>query len=486
MFSHQNFKKFLCFFAITSLFFHNIYSSEAVETLQKELQKAIFHVDPTAKIGIKVVSLKDGKTLFEKNSEKKFIPAGILKLITVGAALDVLGPSYCFETKLLSNGSVEDGVLKGNLYLEGSGDPSISDKALDDLIFQLKIMNIKEIDGDIIFDTSEFDELTLAPGWMWDDKIEYRDAPVEALTINHSCINVWVKPTNLVTMAPMVYVYPEIPGIVIENEASMGNIGLKQSSLKVGKKNDLDQDIIYISGTMPIKSETQKFKIPVKNPHLYVATQFCETLKQNKIKFKGKVKFESVPIKCDVIASCLSDPIFKLAMHTLKNSDNLYANCLFKKLGRTKFGKPGTWPNGSQAIRDFLFQINSKTYSDLAILDGSGESRYNKLTPSQIVNFLVWTNSKFSFSPELLAAMPLAGVDAILRKRLREKKFQAKARVVSGTLQGVSSLCGYMTTIDNEVLAFAIMSNGFIKTTKEIKTEIEDTVCHILSNFSRR
>lgn len=476
-----------CLGILSSFILVNVFAEEeALLNLQKQLQKVIFHVDPAADIGIKVLSLKDGKMLFEKNSDKKFIPAGILKLMTAGAVLDILGPGYCFETKILSNGIIEDGVLKGNVYLEGSGDPSLSTSCLDDLVFQLKLMNINTIEGDVVLDTSEFDELTLAPGWMWDEKLEYRDAPVNALTINHSCVNVWVRPSHLVNVSPSVQIYPEIPGIIIENEATTASIPAKEGSLKVRKKEIPDKDIIYISGLMSLKAEMQNFKIPVKNPQLYVAAEFCEKLKQNKIKINGKVRFDLVPLKYDVIATHLSEPAFKLVAYMLKNADNLYANCFLKKIGRIKFGKPGTWPNGAQAVRDFLIQINPTTYSDLVILDGSGESRYNKLSSHQIVTFLQWMTNKFSYSPELLASMPLAGVDSVFKKRLREKKFHAKVRALTGTLQGVSSLCGFITTIDNETLAFSIISNGFIKENKEIKSEIEDEVCHILSNFSRR
>ncbi len=464
-----------------------VFSTEksSVERLRRDLQKVIFHVDPSANVGVKVYSLDQKEVLFEKLADKLFVPGGILKLITAAAALDILGPSYCFETRLFSSAVAEKGVLKGNLYLEGSGDPSLSQDGLEDLVFQLKLMNVHEIGGDVVFDISEFDELPLAPGWMWDEKIQYRDGPVSALTINHSCINVWVRPSEKVSISPRVQIFPEIPGIIIENEAVMESIPLAKRSLVVAKKSTSEKDIIHISGVMPLRDETQKFKIPVKDPHLFVATKFCEILRKNNIKFKGKIRFDTVPTKCDVLASWLSEPLSSLVAYMLKNRDNLYANCFLKKIGRTKFGKPGTWPNGAQALRDFLAQITPENYSNLAILDGSGESRYNKISPDQMIHFMRWVKDKFVYAPEVLTSLPIAGVDYAFRRRLREKKFHAKLRAATGALQNATSICGYITTIDNEQLVFAIFSNGFVKSHKEIKSEIEDKVCHILSDFSR-
>lgn len=158
------------------------------KSLKKNIESVIFHADPTAQVGIKIISLKDGNTLFEKNSNEKFIPGGSLKIITAAAALQLLGPNFCFETNLYTNGFVDKGVLKGDLFLQGSGDPSLTGNNLDNLIFELKLLNVKEIEGDLVFDATEFDDLPLAPGWMWDEKLLYRDAPVDALIIDRKSV----------------------------------------------------------------------------------------------------------------------------------------------------------------------------------------------------------------------------------------------------------------------------------------------------------
>jgi D-alanyl-D-alanine carboxypeptidase/D-alanyl-D-alanine-endopeptidase (penicillin-binding protein 4) len=470
----------------TSVSYDKETSESPVEKLKKQLHEVIFHVDPTAQIGIKVLSVKDSQILFESNAYQRFVPAAAVKLLTAAAALKILGPNYCFETHLLTDGKIEEGVLKGNVYVEGSGDPSLSGDSLEDLIFQLKLRNIKEIEGDLVFDVSEFDELPLGPGWMWDEKLEYRNAPLSALVINHSHVKIWVKPAHVVTMAPFVSIEPEVPDLIIENHATMADMEVVKTNISVEKRNIIDKDVISIDGAMSLRSRPLEFKIPVKNPLLYATTEFSMSLKNNQIKHRGKIRFEKKPEQAQILATHLSDSVFHLVMHMLKNNDELYANCLFKKMGRVKYGKPGTWPNGSQTVRDFLVTTCNENIFDITILDGSGESRYNMMTPHFMTAFLKYMYRQFVFSPEFVASLPVAGIDASLKKRLKDYCLSAKLRVLPGTLKGISSLNGYVTTKDEEVLAFSIMINGFIKTNKEVKSEIEDKICRILAQFSRK
>lgn len=457
--------------------------ADPLEKLRKELHDIIFHADPIAQIGIQVVRVRDGKTLFESNAHQRFIPGAAVKLLTAGAALQLLGPNFCFDTRVLTEGKIEEGVLKGNLYIEGSGDPSLVSHSFEDLIFQLKLQNIREIHGDLVFDASEFDELPLAPGWMWDEKLEYRDAPVDALTINHSCVRIWVKPSPT-TASPFVHIEPELPGLIIENNATMVDIAPGSTAISVGKRNIPDKDVVYVEGKMSLKSRVLEFTIPVKQPLLYSATEFSVLLQKNHIKHQGKIRFEKTPEQARIVANHVSESLFHLVMHMLKHNDDLYANCFFKKMGRVKYTKPGTWPNGSQSIRDFLVSTGNKDFSDVIVLDGSGESRYNMMTPHFMTSFLRGMYQQFGFAPEFIAAIPVAGLDPALKKRLREERLRGKVRVIPGSLKGVSSLCGYITTEDKEILAIAMMTNGFVKTSKEIKSEIEDRVCYALAKFS--
>lgn len=472
----------ICTQAIAGGLFNKESSTDSVERLQKELHEVLAKVDPEAQIGVHVVEVSSGKTLFEKSIRQRFIPGAAVKLMTAGAALHVLGPGFCFETTLLTDGKIVDGVLRGNLYLAGSGDPSLVSHSLEDLIFQLKLHNIREIEGDLVFDASEFDSLSLAPGWMWDEKPEYRDGPVDALTINHSCIKIWVKPAHQKAISPFVHIEPELPGLIIENNAKMIEGEPKWDAIVVGKKEVDDKDVLFIEGDMSLKSRILEFSVPVRQPSLYVATEFSVLLKKHQMKHQGKMRFDTTPSKACVLANHVSESLFHLVMHMLKNNDDLYANCFFKKIGRIKYNKPGTWPNGSQAVRDFLNSIGYKDRDDIVLLDGSGESRCNIMTPQAMTSFLCKMYRQFS--PEFIASIPVVGVDSTFKKRLKDKCLSGRIRVLPGTLQGVSSLCGYVTTADKETIALSIMINASQSFAKEAKVAIEDKICAALVKFS--
>jgi len=457
---------------------------DSLDQLQKKLREIVSQADEETQIGVHIVSIDEGKILFEKNAKHRFVPGGAIKLLTAGAALQKLGPSFCFETTLSTDGEIVDGVLKGDLYLTGSGDPSLVSHSLEDLIFQLKLQNIHEIEGDLVFDSSEFDELSLAPGWMWDDKLEYRNGPVEALTVNHSCMKIWVKPVKQKGVSPFVHIEPELPGLIIENNAKMDDIEPARNSLVVEKKENTEKDVLCIEGTMSVKSPILEFSVPVKRPSLYVATEFSVLLKNHHIKQQGKMRFESTPLKAKRLANHLSESLFHLVMHMLKHNDNLYANCFFKKIGALKYAKPGTWPTGSRALHEFLSSVGGKEWEDSILLDGSGESRYNMVSPKAMTSFLC--SMYRQFSPEFIASIPVAGIDETLKKRLKDKALKGKVRVLPGALQGVSSLNGYVTTLDGEVLAISVMVNASQSCAKTAKKEIEDKICNTLTRVSLR
>ncbi len=153
----------------------------------------------------------------------------------------------------------------------------------------------------------------------------------------------------------------------------------------------------------------------------------------------------------------------------MKDSDNLYSNCLFKKIGEKQYKTPGTWQKGAQAVRAFLSDTTGINGDELVIVDGDGLSRYNLVSPHQLVSFLSWMKGKFLLFPEFLASMPVHG----------------QIRAKPGTMTGISSLAGYATTKDGEVLAFAIMSNGFLKRSMEYKQNLEEKICEIMTQFSR-
>lgn len=455
---------------------------DQIAYLQNGIERIIQATDPNVHVGIEIVSLKDGLRLYQKNAQNCFVPASLQKIFTAAAALDVLGVDFCFETKVLTDGPVRKNTLEGNLYLKGGGDPELSIKDLEELVLQLKAMQIREIKGNLIVDHSDFDDIAQGPGWMWDEGSDYWNSPLDALTVNHSCVNVWIEPADEVFKQPIVRIEPKTDYITILNLASMTE---KPGTLSVNRHWESKENLIRIQGEMVLGSQPKQVKIAVEAPHLYTGHVFYELLKKNKISLKGGLVVQETPISAKELAVHRSSPLRMTLQNMLKNSDNLYANCLFKKMGQVRNGAPGTWQNAGSCVRTFLEKQVGLNIDEMVLLDGDGQSRYNLCTPRQIVDFLVFIHQRFAFSSEFMASLPISGIDGTLENRLCEECVKCKVRAKTGSMTGISSLAGYATSAGGEMFAFCIMINGFVKSSQNYKTQLEDQICNFLVKFAK-
>ena len=391
--------------------------SDELRFLQSAIERTIRQVDPNLHIGVEVVSLKTGEKLYQKNSQQLFTPASVQKIFTAASALTILGPDFSFSTSLFTDQQPTDGIIR-DLYLKGSGDPSLVTQDLEHLVLQLTQQGISQIEGDLLIDNFDFDAVTQGPGWMWDEEAEYWNSPLDALLVNHSCVTVSVEPRKVV---------------------------------------------------------------PVKSPSTYAAQLLKEILQKKGIQIGGKICYAQVPEEAFCLATHTSKPVKDLIVPVLKQSDNLYANCLFKKMGQQMFGAPGTWQKGAKAVKELL-SINADLDTDnLIIVDGDGESRYNLVSPDQLVTFLAWMEKHSSTFPEFLEALPVSS-EGNLQKRIPD--IQGCIRAKPGTMTGISALAGYATTTGGETLAFAILMNGFIGPEEKYKKGIEDEICRLITQYN--
>lgn len=432
-------------------------------------------------IGIEVVSITRGEKLYERNSRHLFVPGSSIKLIIGAAALHDLGVDFRFETKIFADGPIEDRVLKGNLYLQGSGDPELVFEDLEELVFQLKLRNIQKIEGDIYVDNTLFDGISQGPGWMWDEGAVHWNSPMDALLLNHSCVDVWVKPSDLLGKAPSVYVHPKTDYVAMKNDAITT---AEEDNLIVERRWMQRENTIDVRGQISVNGDPQHFMIPVEAPHLYTGHVFRDILLQANFAFQGEVLEKAVPEEALLLGTHCSRPLSQIVKEMMKTSDNLTGDCLFKKLGEHHFGAPGSWQKGAKAIRQFLSSDIGINVDKLVVMDGSGLSRYNLLSAHHYVDFLKWMYAQFDCSSEFLASLPISGQDGPFSKKVTNPAIKGKVRAKTGTMTGIGSIAGYLTTNDGEVLAFAILQNGYTEN-RAHSAKIELDICTFLVNFSR-
>jgi len=438
-----------------------------IDHFQEKVTQILESVDPSAQVAIKIVSLRTGEVLFEKNPHIRMVPASVAKLYTVAAGFDQLGPNFQFETKLLCRRVIRNGVLEGDLYLKGGGDPALKQRHFAILADQLKERGIHSVERDLIVDTTVFDAIQSGPGWMWDDMLSSFCTPICGLNVDHGRLAIHIEPSAQKGGAPSVRYAPTSEEIVICNKAKMGST---TKGLTVKRAVHREGQPIEICGEMAIEEGPQKFKVAALNPPAHAAFQLANALREKGIAFKGQIHFKKTPSGAITLATYRSLPLQELSKKIIKKTDNLYADSLFKRLG------DGTWSGGSKKVRRFLSDKLGIDHHDVIQIDGSGLSRYNLTTVDQVVSLLTWVHNEAPFAAEFKSSLSIAGVDGTLKKRFDSGRFRSKIRAKTGTMTSVTAIAGYLTTKEKEPIVFAIMANGFVSSAREMKSDLEDAI----------
>jgi PBP4 family serine-type D-alanyl-D-alanine carboxypeptidase len=409
-----------------------------------------------------------------------------MKLLTTAAALSKLGPDFRFKTVVYTDtAAFRDSTVQGNVYLKGFGNPDLSLEDLRRLTQGLKEKGIVKITGDLICDDSYFDDLKWGAGWMWDDVSAWYYASIGALTANDNCVTVTVKPAQQIGDTLSVRVKPNSSYMSIENFGvtvdSLDSVRIGQ--FKVERKWRPAENIVQVEGGRALESPEREYVIDVVNPALYTGNLFVFALKQEGIDFNGAILHGLAPDTSLVLATHVSEPLTAAVMNINKISDNLSAENLLKTLGAELKGWPGTAKKGLLVIREFFDEIGIDTTA-FNIVDGSGLSRYNVVSPDHIIGLLKAMNADFRVQAEFKTSLPIAGVDGLLKGRMKDTEAQGKLRAKTGNLSGVSALSGYTTSAEGELLAFSMITEHFLGSSSAIK-EIQDRIGIILSTFRR-
>lgn len=428
-------------------------------TIKSGADKIVDAVSPTANIGIEVVDLNTGSVLYERNARQYFIPASNMKLFSDAAALMVLGPDYKFKNQLSTNASrLQNGVLKGSLYLHLPGDPSFSHKELQSLFAALKKWGVTRIEGNVVIDSGHAVVSPYPPGWMTSDYVYAYGAPAAPLMIDANRVSVTANPGYSAGAKALVELqdHSEGSGIILNNQATTA---LSDTNCKgVGFSMD-NQNLVTVRGCVVRGQWSVQQYMAIRNPLLYAKGLIKKQLANLEIQFDGDIVLGKTPKGSLIIATESSKAIAQLMADTLKPSDNLYADSLFLYAAATLKGSPVNWKEAEVLIKDFLQHQTGIDLQNAVLVDGSGLSRHDLLTPHQTVALLKFLHDKFPVAYEYIAALPVSGRDGTLQKRFKTPTQQDLMRAKTGTMAGVHSLSGYLYTANGHTLAFAIYGN---------------------------
>lgn len=456
----------LASFLISSFSFadstYTVFNAKMDSLLSASLQKINF--------GIEVMNADAEQIIYSKNSESMFIPASNTKILTSLSALAILGPQYTFKTEVFYDDT--------NLYIKGYGNPELKVGHLDELADSVINYGLTEV-NDIIYDNSYFDEDEVGSGWVYDPGSPNSSPKISALSLNKNCVELSVCPDK----SNKIRVHPRTKYYTILDSTSADGQGLSMEVKTVEEKY-----YIILRGSSKEKSN---FRRNVSNPPRFTATVFKELLEQKGVKIKGKLikgtintEFNPTTADSDSIEFCTkicshsSAPLLHLIYYMNKNSDNFYAEHILKAVGAVGVGIPGSFEKGTITLYGLLRNIGLTT-NDIRVFDGSGLSRYNLISPHGLVKVLSSAISKWGIRDEFISSLPLSGIDGTLKNRLRTNGCKGNIRAKTGTMLSVSSLSGYIYTVKNNLVIFAIMMDNYVLDTKTIK-KIEDKIVELI------
>ncbi|MDR4507944.1 MAG: D-alanyl-D-alanine carboxypeptidase/D-alanyl-D-alanine-endopeptidase [Candidatus Brocadiaceae bacterium] len=432
-----------------------------------------------------------GDTIVSLNDDKSLAPASVLKVITTGSSLVSLGKNFRFKTALYYDGEIsEKGVLQGNIYVVGGGDPTLgSDQvpgslALDELmkvwVDAVKKKGILRINGKLVADATLFDEKTIPDFWYWGDVGNYYGAGTSALCIHDNLYYLSFKPGKHVgDRARVLRMRPTIAGLEFNN------------SMRTGKVGSGDQGYIYcapgqylatLRGSIPAGSNEFTIKGSMPDPPLFTVQYLTEILKESGIPVSSQAgrQIHSQKYHDEKLLHMTYSPILSHIVEiTNKRSMNLYAEQLLKMVAFQETGE-GNTKNGVTVIKKLLgsFGIESDGFT---IYDGSGLSRSNMATAKVVAQFLSAMHKQKLFDV-FYRSFSIAGdpeTTGSVRNFGIGTPVALNARMKTGYMTGVRSHSGYIRTRSGRLVAFSLLCNNFSTSLREINKIHKDVLVQL-------
>jgi serine-type D-Ala-D-Ala carboxypeptidase/endopeptidase (penicillin-binding protein 4) len=419
--------------------------------------------------GVVVRSLRTGETLYAQNPRTFLMPASNMKVVTVAAAADRLGWDYTFQTRVAAVGTIGGGVLRGDLVIVGSGDPSLGGRPTDGPAIvdawadQIRAAGITAIDGRVIGDDNAFDDEALGAGWAWDYLSAGYAAPIGGLEFNEDVVQVALKPGAAAGDPVKAELRPDTSGLAVEVAA---RTGAKDAELDLNLSRLPGSRTLRVTGTIPLGRADVTRTVSVDNPTIFMAGALKRALVAKGVAVSGEaVDVDSLPSVPDLtsaqtLVTYTSPSLAAIAKVCLKSSQNLYADTLLKRLGQTAPGAAATTVAGIKAVQDVLARwgVSGDRYLQV---DGSGLSRYNYLTADVLATVLAHVAADDRLRAAFADALPVAGVDGTIASRMKNTKAQGNARAKTGSISNARALSGYVTSADGEPLVFSMIVNNF-------------------------
>lgn len=428
-----------------------------------------------ASFSLVVKDVQEGRTVYSYDTDRLQSPASVLKTVATATALEILGEDYRYPTTLEYDGILENGTLEGNLYIKGSGDPSLGsshfapgqNKFLSTWIAALQKAGIKHITGSVISDESIFDTEGVSIKWLREDMGNYYAPGSYGISIFDNMYKLSLQTGAAGTRPVLKGTEPDIPFIRFKNYLKAAPVS-SDSAYIIGAPLD---DVRYLYGVLPANREAYVLKGDIPDPALYLARYLTDQLQQKGIRVDGSPSCYRIEVEENrwkkgerkEIVTTYSPTLREIASICNHVSHNLYADALVKTVGLQY--KPrrnemiSSFGRGVQVVKEYWEKKGLDVFP-LRMNDGSGLAPADKVSAGFMGELLVYMATESAVSDAFIASLPQAGIEGSVRNFLKGSKLQGKAHLKSGGITGVRSYAGYITK-DGKTYAVAVFSNNY-------------------------
>lgn len=425
-------------------------------------------------MSVLVQNMTTGEVIDSYREDKVVPPASVMKLLTTGAALETLGPGFRFPTAIEYSGTIDKGVLHGNVYIRGGCDPSLGWKGrtafLTRWVKAVRDAGIRTIDGAVIADMTMLDGEALNPAWLCEDAGNYYAPGIFALNYYGNTMNIVLKSGEPGSVATVLNTEPKVEDITFINHVRCDKItydGAFVSGLPYSRER-------YLTGIVPSNLGTFGVKGDLPNPGLLLAQHFTARLREAGIAVTKNAAYEADYFPLTLVRNELyihySEPLSEIIKETNVNSNNLYAEALFRYLG-SRLTLPGTIPHSQDLLRDF-WRRRGVTVQNAIIKDGCGLAPQDAVSAKALVQLLT-VMSRSANKEVWMNSLPVSGQTGTLVSLCPKTPLEGRIHAKSGTIAGTKNFAGYIDMPNGDTWVFAILINSAPGKARNIQTVIQ-------------
>jgi len=432
------------------------------EDLPLSVREALRHARISLNdVGIVVREVNSAAPLIQVNANQSMNPASTMKLLTTYAALELLGPAYTWRTEAYLDGNITEGVLKGNLFIKGYGNPKMNAEHLWLWLRELRNRGLHDIDGDLILDHTAFSVPENDPSAFDKDPARAYNVGPDALLLNFNAVRLRFIPS---AGKINIFTEPPLAGYTIENRLTLKNqhnCGGWDENLQIQLLPP--SKIIRVQGIYPLPCGERAKHFNLLSHTNYFDAVFRSVWQEMGGTLHGKTIDGVLPESAILYATSYSQPLSEIIRDINKYSNNVMARQVFLSLSLNQEvpsknlpasdiqSNPSATSNktvpasiemSEVVLRNWITQ-KGFDFPELVLENGAGLSRKERISPINL-SLLLQDIQLNPYSSEIEASLPIAGIDGTMRRRHDNCPVTTHAHLKTGSLEGVKSIAGYL------------------------------------------